>query len=142
MDRPFKVSYGKQVGYAALILSIGIALLYLPGSPAALVWPYEWAIFFGWVGLGVIFDRAGQDQGMGLSHLGNCCSGMKRGRAGEFTPAVDGVVAAQLGCRAVFGDAAYQVETFDRADQIGGVPPGTVPVFQLGPFRERVGKVQ
>lgn len=55
MDRPFKVSYGKQVGYAALLLSIGIALLYLPGSPAALVWPYEWAIFFGWVGLGALF---------------------------------------------------------------------------------------
>ena len=55
MDRPFKVSYGKQVGYAALILSIGIALLYLPGSPAALLWPYEWGIFFGWAGLGAIF---------------------------------------------------------------------------------------
>jgi basic amino acid/polyamine antiporter, APA family len=29
------------VGYAALVLSVGVALLYLPGGPSALVWPYE-----------------------------------------------------------------------------------------------------
>jgi amino acid transporter len=54
MDRPYKVRGGKWVGRTALILSLGIALLYMPGSPAALVWPYEWAIVFGWVLLGVV----------------------------------------------------------------------------------------
>jgi basic amino acid/polyamine antiporter, APA family len=37
----FRVHYGKVVGYAALVLSVGVALLYLPGGPSALVWPYE-----------------------------------------------------------------------------------------------------
>lgn len=55
MERPFKVANGNLVGYSALLLSIGIILLYLPGSPAALVWPYEWAIVLAWVILGVVF---------------------------------------------------------------------------------------
>jgi basic amino acid/polyamine antiporter, APA family len=55
MERPFRVRYGKAVGYAALVLSVGLAALYLPGSPSALVWPYEWVIFLGWVVLGAVF---------------------------------------------------------------------------------------
>ena len=55
MDRPFKVSYGTQVGYGALILAFGICLLYLPGSPAALVWPYEWGIVLVGVLMGCVF---------------------------------------------------------------------------------------
>lgn len=55
MDRPFTVSYGKPVGFMAVLLSLGMAFMYLPGSPSALVWPYEWAIVLGWLGLGVIF---------------------------------------------------------------------------------------
>lgn len=52
MPRPFLVPYGNFVGYAALVLSFGIVLLYMPFSPAALVWPYEWAIVGIWVILG------------------------------------------------------------------------------------------
>jgi hypothetical protein len=37
-----------------LVLSIAIAALYLPFSPAALVWPYEWAIVAGWSLLGAV----------------------------------------------------------------------------------------
>lgn len=55
MPRPFKVSNGKLVGTIAVLLSIGIALMYLPGSPSALVWPYEWAIILGWLALGAVF---------------------------------------------------------------------------------------
>lgn len=55
MVRPFKVKYGQFVGYAAVILSLALALLYLPFSPSALVWPYEWAIFLGWMGFGLVF---------------------------------------------------------------------------------------
>ena len=55
MDRPFKVANGMLVGYAALVLAIGIIILYMPGSPAALVWPYEWVIAGGWALLGLAF---------------------------------------------------------------------------------------
>ncbi|SHE92685.1 amino acid/polyamine/organocation transporter, APC superfamily (TC 2.A.3) [Desulfofundulus australicus DSM 11792] len=55
MERPFKVSYGKPVGFLAVIFSLGLIALYLPGSPSALVWPYEWLIFLGWCALGLIF---------------------------------------------------------------------------------------
>lgn len=55
MPRPFMVSSGKLIGYIAIILSVGFCLLYLPGSPSALVWPYEWAIIGIWVILGGVF---------------------------------------------------------------------------------------
>jgi amino acid transporter len=55
MPRPFLVPYGNAVGWAALILASGIIMLYMPGSPAALVWPYEWAIAGGWAALGIGF---------------------------------------------------------------------------------------
>lgn len=44
MDRPFKVRYGLFVGWAALVMSVLLGLLFLPFSPAALLWPYEWAV--------------------------------------------------------------------------------------------------
>ncbi len=52
MLRPYRVRHGKIVGWAALLLSIALALVYLPFSPAALVWPYEWLMVLGWSGLG------------------------------------------------------------------------------------------
>lgn len=55
MPRPFKVANGMVVGYAALILAVGIIILYMPGSPAALVWPYEWIMVLGWCALGLAF---------------------------------------------------------------------------------------
>ena len=36
MDRPFRVSNGRVVGALAVLLSLGMACLYLPGSPSAL----------------------------------------------------------------------------------------------------------
>ena len=53
MPRPFRVKMGKVVGWSAVILSVGIGALYLPGSPAALT-PPEWAIVLGWVALGAL----------------------------------------------------------------------------------------
>ena len=52
MARPYRVRYGLAVGYAALLLSAGLASLYLPWSPAALIWPQEWAIVILWCVLG------------------------------------------------------------------------------------------
>lgn len=56
MNRPFKVAYGEPVAFGALILAIGLGVLYLPGiSPAALVWPQEWIIVLIGVILGIVF---------------------------------------------------------------------------------------
>jgi len=48
MPRPYKVRHWRFVGIAAFVLSCGIGLLFMPFSPAALIWPYEWAIVGGW----------------------------------------------------------------------------------------------
>jgi len=58
MERPYVVKQGRLVGWTALILSLGVAVLYFPGSPAALVWPYEWMIVFGWVALGILLAKS------------------------------------------------------------------------------------
>jgi len=55
ISRPYKVKYGKFVGVAAIILSLFLLVLYLPGSSAALIWPYEWGIILIWIALGIIF---------------------------------------------------------------------------------------
>ena len=54
MVRPYAVGHWRFTGYTALVLSVGIGLLYLPGSPAALVWPWEWGIVVAWCVLGAI----------------------------------------------------------------------------------------
>lgn len=54
MERPYQVKRWKLVGGLALVLCVVMLLLYLPGFPASLVWPYEWAIVLLWVILGVI----------------------------------------------------------------------------------------
>ncbi|WP_233515074.1 APC family permease [Marinitenerispora sediminis] len=48
MARPFRVPAGNAVGVLALVLSLALAALYLPGMPAALSWPYEWSIVGAW----------------------------------------------------------------------------------------------
>ncbi|MCR1899589.1 APC family permease [Irregularibacter muris] len=55
MERPYRVKRGKLVGSIASLLSIGMFILYLPGAPAALQWPYEWLIILGWTLLGLVF---------------------------------------------------------------------------------------
>jgi amino acid transporter len=55
MPRPFRVRRGTATGITALVLSIALLFVYLPGSPAALIWPYEWLICLGWAVLGVGF---------------------------------------------------------------------------------------
>jgi amino acid transporter len=57
LGRPYRVRYGKAVGWLALVLSVGIGMLYLPFSPAALIWPNEWLIVVCWILLGAILMR-------------------------------------------------------------------------------------
>ena len=52
MERPYVVKHWRFTGGVALALSLAFITLYLPFSPAALVWPYEWAIVIGWCLLG------------------------------------------------------------------------------------------
>jgi amino acid transporter len=71
MERPFRIRHGKLCGTLAVVLSFGMACLYLPGSPAALSGA-EWSIFAGWSLLGVglyihalrTYGRAYSDQHM------------------------------------------------------------------------------
>ncbi len=55
MPRPYRVAGGNVVGGLALVLSVALATLYLPWSPAALVWPEEWLIVIAWCVLGGVF---------------------------------------------------------------------------------------
>ncbi len=48
MERPFRVAGGPVVGALAAVLSLALAVLFLPGMPAALIWPYEWVILGAW----------------------------------------------------------------------------------------------
>ncbi|MGI9323070.1 MAG: APC family permease [Pseudomonadales bacterium] len=55
LPRPFKVAGGRLVGWAALVMSVAFGCLYLPFSPSALIWPYEWAVVLVGAGVGVCF---------------------------------------------------------------------------------------
>lgn len=57
MKRPFYLKAGKPIGWAAVIMSVGVGILYMPGMPSALIWPYEWIIVLVWAILGVIFYK-------------------------------------------------------------------------------------
>lgn len=46
---------GVGLGIAAVVLSAGMAILFMPGAPAALAWPYEWVIIGVWMIIGLVF---------------------------------------------------------------------------------------
>lgn len=46
MPRPFSVTWPRTVGWGAVVLSILLLCAFLPGSPSALVWPWEWGSFW------------------------------------------------------------------------------------------------
>jgi len=52
MERPFCAPGGIWLGGFGLLATLGMASLYLPGMPAALVWPQEWIMVLGWFVLG------------------------------------------------------------------------------------------
>lgn len=54
LQRPYRVPFGRLVGSLALALSLGLGMLYLPGSPAVLLWPQEWGIIILWSMLGAV----------------------------------------------------------------------------------------
>jgi amino acid transporter len=54
LDRPFELPAGYAVGALGLALTLFFVGLYLPGSPSALAWPYEWVIVAAWCVLGAV----------------------------------------------------------------------------------------
>jgi amino acid transporter len=62
LARPYRVPAAGVLGPAALAATFIFVLLYLPGSPSALVWPQEWAIVVAWVALGVVFGMGSRQR--------------------------------------------------------------------------------
>ncbi|MHB9921174.1 APC family permease [Clostridium botulinum] len=58
MERPYKVKHPKFVGTMAIVLCIGMLLMFMPGLPSGLSWPYECGIILAWFLLGGIFYLA------------------------------------------------------------------------------------
>jgi APA family basic amino acid/polyamine antiporter len=54
MVRPFRATGGIFLGAFGVIASLGMAALYLPSMPAALIWPQEWLMVLAWFGLGAM----------------------------------------------------------------------------------------
>jgi amino acid transporter len=52
MERPFRIHHPRIVGGSAVVLAIALLSVYMPWSPSALIWPYEWAMLLTWVALG------------------------------------------------------------------------------------------
>jgi amino acid transporter len=55
MPRPFRLPAGRFLGSVAVLMGCALFTLYLPWSPAALIWPQEWLLVLGWSLLGVVF---------------------------------------------------------------------------------------
>jgi amino acid transporter len=56
LNRPFKAPGGRILGYVGVVGSLSIlSIMVWPGSPVALVWPFEWAIFLTFSILGLAF---------------------------------------------------------------------------------------
>ncbi|QED47803.1 APC family permease [Cytobacillus dafuensis] len=55
LERPFRAGESNLIGVLATILSVGFIILYMPGMPASLIWPYEWIIFGVWWIFGLVF---------------------------------------------------------------------------------------
>lgn len=57
MERPFRLRAGQPLGVLAALLSLGLGVLFLPGMPAALIWPAEWVILGLWWAAGLVLMR-------------------------------------------------------------------------------------
>jgi len=54
LPRPFRISHPKIVGIGGFVLALALIGAYLPGSPSALIWPYEWLTITIWSIVGVV----------------------------------------------------------------------------------------
>ena len=54
LDRPYKVRYPYLIGFGALLCCLCLIVLYTPGMPSSLRWPYEWGIIIAWAIVGAV----------------------------------------------------------------------------------------
>jgi amino acid transporter len=54
LPRPFRVAHPRIVGVGAIVLSLALLCAYLPFSPSALFWPWEWLMVLGWTLIGAL----------------------------------------------------------------------------------------
>lgn len=54
LRRHYTIKKGRMVGTGAVISAVFFLFWYTPFSPTALLWPYEWALVFAWITLGVV----------------------------------------------------------------------------------------
>lgn len=54
MLRPYKIKRWRFIGIGSIILCFGLSIMYMPGMPSSLTWPYEWAIILFWAILGIV----------------------------------------------------------------------------------------
>jgi basic amino acid/polyamine antiporter, APA family len=54
LPRPFRIRHPRLVGTSAVVLAAALLLAFLPGSPSALLWPYEWGMILAWAALGAV----------------------------------------------------------------------------------------
>ena len=52
MERPFRIRHPRIIGGSAAVLAVALLSVYMPWSPSALIWPYEWAMLLTWAALG------------------------------------------------------------------------------------------
>ncbi|RYM02715.1 amino acid permease [Sporolactobacillus sp. THM7-7] len=57
MPRPYRLPGGTMIGWIAVLMSFGVCVLYMPGMPSSLVWPYEWIIVIVWAMLGMVLYK-------------------------------------------------------------------------------------
>jgi amino acid transporter len=70
LPRPYRTPAGRLVGALAILTTVFFIVLYLPGSPSALVWPQEWVIVLGWIVLGALFGLATRKR---VTAMGRTC---------------------------------------------------------------------
>ena len=87
LERPYSVPAPMVVGSLALLATLFFVLLYMPGSPSALIWPFEWAIVGIWALLGLLFSFSARHRiaRMGPEH-------QARMILGEYVDQLDGVI--------------------------------------------------
>lgn len=74
LPRPYRVPAGPLVGSLALLTTVFFVLLYLPGSPSALLWPQEWLIVLSWGALGAVMALATRRQRMAMGADGQAAA--------------------------------------------------------------------
>ncbi|MGA0840741.1 MAG: APC family permease [Pseudomonadales bacterium] len=54
LPRPYRVSHPRVVGVGATLLALLLLACFMPFSPAALAWPYEWGMILIWAVIGLV----------------------------------------------------------------------------------------